>query len=127
ARCASRTRARDQLRLLAVELRRAEDECICTHLLDDLDLCRNPLRRQLQRLGAHAEDELVPAAGRGRRANRVGQGDGYATERERAVRAEWNGHEIHRGRSDEAGDERVRGTLVERARRVALLKLAVAQ
>src|SRR5438067_6940152 len=63
ARRPSRTRTGDQLRLLAVELGRAEDECVRTHLLDHLDLCRDPLRRQLQRLGAHAEDELVPAAG----------------------------------------------------------------
>ena len=49
--------SRDEPRLLARDLGRAEDERVRADLLDHLDARRDPVRRELERLGAQADDD----------------------------------------------------------------------
>ena len=114
------TRATSFVRV-AADLGDAEDERVGAELLDDLDLGRRrPSGRELERLRAQAEHDRRRARSPPRRQRHR---DGR-----RATTAPFaTGHraEVHRRRADEAGDERVRRPVVQRARRVALLQAAV--
>ena len=119
--------AGDELRLLAADRRGAEDERVGADLLDDLHLGRDPVRARARATPAGRRRRGRPAAGRSRERTASGSARVDAAERHGAVRAERDREEVHRGRADEAGDERVRRPLVEHARRVALLQPPVSQ
>ena len=81
-----------------------------------------PLARELHRLGPHADDRLRAAVrAQARELER------QPAERGVAVVVERHAAEVHRRRPDEAGHERVHRVVEQRARRVALLQLRVAQ
>ena len=84
------SRARHELRRLAAHLRNAEDERVRADLLDDLDMGRQPVGRELQRLRAQAEDDRRPAV-LPRRDMNLGP-----AERDGAVHAKRDGAQVHR-------------------------------
>ena len=113
--------ARDEPRLRAADLRAAEDECVGSELLDDLDPRGDPFGAELQCLRPQAEHERRGAV-HGLAAYRYALG----AERDAAV-LERHFAEVHRRRTDEAGDEAVARTVVEIARRPALLQASVVE
>ena len=82
----------------------------------------DPLRRELERLGPEADDELALPFEAPR-----GQRHLHAAEETAPFAPSGTRAEVHRRRADEAGDEHVRRPVVELARRAELLQPAVVQ